>query len=173
MSDFITPEIQIDLAGTRTPSPQQKQQMMITANQVDCATTPESEIDLEQAQELSKHIVSDIINQAVRRLNDDIKNNKHLKHEPESISKLSTFSQRSMVQNNCSWLTRTRNAIRRIVRHACICTRTKEDNQTFNNETRHHHHCKTTSYHHYCTEHNHEQQQQQQQQNQSQSTTLQ
>ena len=92
--------------------------------------------------------------------------------EPESISKLSTFSQRSMVQNNCSWLTRTRNAIRRIVRHACICTRTKEDNQTFNNETRHHHHhCKTTSYHHYCTEHNHEQQQQQQ--NQLQSTTLQ
>ena len=39
------------------------------------------EMDLEQAQELSKHIVSDIINQAVRRLNDDIKNNKHLKRE--------------------------------------------------------------------------------------------
>lgn len=38
-------------------------------------------MDLEQAQELSKHIVSDIINQAVRRLNDDIKNNKHLKRE--------------------------------------------------------------------------------------------
>ena len=39
------------------------------------------EMDLEQEQELSKHIVSDIINQAVRRLNDDIKNNKHLKRE--------------------------------------------------------------------------------------------
>ena len=44
-------------------------------------TTTKKEIDLEQAQELSKHIVSDIINQAVRRLNDDIKNNKHLKRK--------------------------------------------------------------------------------------------
>ena len=88
--------------------------------------------------------------------------------EPESISKLSTYSQRSMVQNNCSWLTRTRNAIRRIVRHACICTRTKDDNQTFNKT---HHHCTATSishhHHHHCTHHNQQQQQQQQLENQS------
>ncbi|UXI15546.1 hypothetical protein NH340_JMT01489 [Sarcoptes scabiei] len=93
------------------------------------------EIDLAQAQEISKHLITDIINQAVLlvyllQLFDIVL----FQNEPESLSKLSYYSQRSMNQNNCSWLTRTRHALARIMRHTCICTRAMDQDHQNNQQ---------------------------------------
>lgn len=105
---------------------------------VDVATTPELEIDLAQAHELSKHIVSEVINQAVDILKKENPNNLHiittpggqqfnLKREPESYSKISCHSSRTAASaGNCSWINRARHALSRIMRNACLCAKTKD-----------------------------------------------
>lgn len=58
------------------------------------------EIDLAQAQEISKHLITDIINQAVLRLNEDIKLNKQMKREFHTHS-LSLSLPLALVCFNC------------------------------------------------------------------------
>nr|XP_027194195.1 uncharacterized protein DDB_G0286175-like [Dermatophagoides pteronyssinus] len=104
----ITPEIQIDLAGTRTPSPVEESSFELPTPQKRKFKFKVKAIDSQDEQQQQRQQVmtssssggteDDNIDPLLNNDNDD----KHNKH------------QRSMVQNNCSWLTRTRNAIRRI-----------------------------------------------------------
>ncbi|KAI2799886.1 Maspardin [Blomia tropicalis] len=115
---------------------------IVNNNVVDVATTPELEIDLAQAQEISKHIVTEIINQAVDILNKENQNPNNcskvakykdtagsmaatgsttIKRETESYSKISCHSSRTnaSITGNCSWINRARHALSRVM-HADV-----------------------------------------------------
>lgn len=112
-------------------------------NSCSLSSTRTQEVDIIQAENISKSIVTEVIHQAVEQLNNHVQQATikrkcasgdwaHFPHwftiagENESISKISHRSARSATSGQCGWWTRMTDALASIVQNACFCSKGKD-----------------------------------------------